>query len=161
MRPSWWTESGQIIQVNQQAENGVWLAARRAAGQAIDRLLPRRYWERHVNNRDKYFDQMTTRLMGAGLELYAVRKDGTEFPVDVMLSPIHSEEGDLVISAVRDITEQKRLQTELAETHRRLFESVEAERKLLSQELHDGPLQDLYAVALSLEGIRSTSDRRW
>jgi PAS domain S-box-containing protein len=146
--------AGVIIQVNKQAEMVFGWQREDLVGSSIDQLLPNRYQERHVQNRESYFQHMTTRLMGAGLELYANRKDGTEFPVDVMLSPIHTDDGDLVISAVRDITEQKKLQFELAETHRRLFESIEAERKLLSQELHDGPLQDLYGVALSLEGIR-------
>ncbi|MBE0697404.1 MAG: PAS domain S-box protein [Anaerolineaceae bacterium] len=147
-------QSGLIVQVNQQAEMLFGWQREDLVGGLIDRLLPIRYWERHVHNRESYFKHMTTRPMGAGLKLYAARKDGTEFPVDVMLSPIHTEEGNLVISAIRDITEQKKLQVELAETHRHLFESVEAERKALSQELHDGPLQDLYGVMLSLEEIR-------
>jgi two-component system sensor histidine kinase DegS len=88
------------------------------------------------------------------MELWAARKDKTEFPVDITLSPVRTDEGELVIGAVRDMTEQKRLQTELEETHRRLFESVEAERLLLSQELHDGPIQELYGVVLTTESIK-------
>jgi two-component system sensor histidine kinase DegS len=90
------------------------------------------------------------------MDLWAVRQDGTEFPIDIKLSPVQTDEGELVIGSIRDITEQKRLQTELEETHRRLFESIEAERLLLSQELHDGPIQELYGIELELESIKST-----
>lgn len=148
--------SGNIMQVNRQAENVFGYRRDELVGTNVERLLPQVFNRDRGQHRDRYFNQATARLMGGKMDFSALRRDGTEFPADVMLSPIQTEEGELVISAARDITEQKRLQTELAETHRRLFESVEAERRLLSQELHDGPLQDLYGVALFLEGMRAT-----
>lgn len=146
--------AGTIIQVNRQAEAVFGYQRSELIGNQIDFLLPQRYRSSHAKHRAHYFDHLVTRPMGAGLALSAVRKDGQEFPVDVMLSPVFTEEGTLVISAIRDITERKQLETDLAETHRRLFEGVEAERLLLSQELHDGPIQDLYGVSLRLEGLR-------
>jgi PAS domain S-box-containing protein len=147
--------TGAILESNKQAEVMFGYPAEELVGQRIELLIPKRFQNRHIENRALYSIESGTRQMGSGLELFACRKSGEEFPVDILLSPIYMDTGTLVLSSIRDITEQKRLQTELAETHRRLFESVEAERKMLSQDLHDGPLQDLYGVALLLEGVRS------
>jgi PAS domain S-box-containing protein len=147
--------AGKIVRVNRQAEVMFGYSRAELLGSPIDMLLPERYLHSHSHNREKFLDNMSIRPMGAGLDLYALRKDGSEFPVDIMLSPIQAEDGKLVISSIRDISAQKRLQNELAETQRILLESVETERRVLSRDLHDGPIQDLYASMLSLEGIRA------
>jgi len=146
---------GQIVRVNRQTEVIFGYQRKELVGTSVDKLLPKRLRANHGKDRALFMSDMGTRMMGAGMQLVALRKDQTEFPVDIMLSPVKTDEGDLVISAIRDMTEQRRLQTELEETHRRLFESVEAERLLLSQELHDGPIQDLYGIALQLEAVKS------
>jgi PAS domain S-box-containing protein len=148
---------GKIVRVNAQAQAIFGYKAEELLGKSIEVLLPGRYHPRHEQHRTNFFGRMSTRPMGAGLELHAVRKDGSEFPVDVMLSPVKTEEGEMVIGAVRDITEQKKLQAELAETHRRLFDSIEAERINLSQELHDGPIQELYGVVFSLTSLENNT----
>ncbi len=152
---------GNILLVNRQVEEIFGYRRDELIGKNVDMLLPSNYQGHHKGDRSRFFEEMVTRpmVMGAGMELSALRKDGVEFPVDIMLSPVKTEEGELAIAAVRDMTEQKHLQTELEETHRRLFESVEAERLQLSQELHDGPIQDLYGVALTLESIRGLIDQ--
>ena len=75
-------------------------------GQPIEMLMPARFQKDHVQHRADYMLEPRLRAMGAGLELYGRRKDGAEFPVDIMLSPITTQEGRGVIAIVRDITER-------------------------------------------------------
>ena len=147
-------QHGKIVRINQQAEA---LFGNERAGmidKTIEDLVPPRFRGGHARKRANYLGEMVTRSMGKGLELYALSKDGREFPVDIMLAPLRVQEEDLVICAIRDMTEQKRMQSELSELHRRLFESIEAERLTISQELHDGPIQELYGVAIYMESLR-------
>lgn len=146
---------GKIARVNRQAEVIFQRPREKLLGMKVEDLVPAISRGQHSGKRAKYIKSMSTRTMGAGLPLYAVREDGAEFPVDIMLSPFKTEESDLVICAIRDITEQKRLQAELEETHRRLFDSIEDERLLISQEIHDGPIQDLIALTYYLNSLRS------
>lgn len=146
-------EAGKIVRLNAQAEKIFGYSRSELLGQGIEMLLPMRHRQRHIHHRESFYRRMEVRAMGAGLDLTAIRKGGEEFPVDVMLSPIQLEEGTLVISAVRDITEQTQLQNELSELNRKLWENVEAERLFLSQELHDGPIQELYGISYSLSAL--------
>jgi PAS domain S-box-containing protein len=100
--------TGRIVLANSQAEKLFGYAAGELRGQPIEVLLPKRLRESHVGHRSSYFDQPRTRTMGAGLELYGVRKDDVEFPVEISLSPIQTEEGTLVMSAIRDISERRK-----------------------------------------------------
>ena len=85
-------------------------------GKPLEMLMPACYREEHVRHRADYFSQPAQRPMGVGLDLYGKRKDGTEFPVDIMLSPLETEGGLFGLSVIRDISERKR--TEEAVEHR-------------------------------------------
>src|SRR5260221_11752305 len=82
-------------------------------GKRIEMVMPPRFRKRHVGHQKRYMAEPRLREMGAGSELCAQRKDGSEFPVDIMLSPIVTSEGRSGIATVRDVTEHKRIEQSL------------------------------------------------
>ena len=102
--------SGLIRQANPQTEKLFGYSRSELIGKPIEVLIPERFASRHVGYRDAYLREPRTRPMGANLDLSARRQDGTEFPVDIMLSPLETEDGRLVLAVVRDITERKKVE---------------------------------------------------
>jgi len=96
------------------------------AGLPIDQLVPERFRGRHPRHRENFNVHPRTRQMGASLNLFALRKDGTEFPVDIMLRPIGTAAGPVTISFVRDTTEQRSAQEELRRQDAQLRSIIEA-----------------------------------
>jgi PAS domain S-box-containing protein len=103
-------ENGKINRVNAAAEAMFGFSRERMLGQAIEMLVPERIRDIHIAYRDRYMEDPKKRNLGAGLQLFAQRADGSKFPVDIMLSPITLEQRRLVLAVVRDITERKRVE---------------------------------------------------
>jgi PAS domain S-box-containing protein len=150
--------NGSIVRINAQVENMFGYTPGELAGQSIETLMPERYRSSHAVKREGYFFEPHTRPMGAGLELSGKRKDGTEFPVDIMLSPMDAESGNVVIAVIRDITRRKRAEEgqrvyseRLKLLSRRLMEVQEQERRNIALELHDEIGQVLTGLKLTLE----------
>lgn len=100
-------KEGRIVLINAQAEEMFGYSREELRGRSIEILMPDRYKAGHLSFRAGYFLEPRVRAMGAGLELYGLRRDGAEFPVEISLSPLETEDGVFAISAIRDITERK------------------------------------------------------
>jgi len=112
-------EDGRIVMVNEQAERTFGHAASAMVGESVEMLIPERFRDRHGRQVNDYFADPERREMGEGMELLGIRADGSEFPIEVGLSPLETSEGMLVSSVVRDITERKRAADALAEAEER------------------------------------------
>ncbi len=125
---------GWIEIVNTQAEKLFGYERSLMIGKPIELLIPERFHASHAAYRANYAVQPVTRPMGTGLELYGRRRDGSEFPVEISLSPLETEEGHLVTAAIRDVTERKQTEREVDELNaalqRRATELEVANREL-------------------------------
>ena len=153
---------GLIQLVNTQLERMFGYTRLELLGEPVEVLIPQRFRARHPGHRQHYFADPKVRPMGAGLSLRAVRRDGSEFPAEISLSPMQSSEGLLVTAAIRDVTERVRTEDTLREAKEAAEAAASAKTQFLANMSHEirTPLTALLGFAdLMLEPSLSESDR--
>ncbi|MEO8019789.1 MAG: ATP-binding protein [Pseudomonadota bacterium] len=137
--------AGKILFANDQIAHVFGHSSAEIVGSPVEVLLPERFRHRHVSHRTGYTSNVRVRPMGMGLELFGIRKDGTEFPVEISLSPITQGGDVMVAAAIRDVSERRRVEQELKEARRSAEHANLAKSRFLATASHDlrQPLQTL------------------
>lgn len=112
---------GTIVQINSQTEELFGYGRDELIGQKVELLVPENYRREHHRHRQNFAAEPKTRRMGANIDLYGRRRNGSEFPVEISLSPVSTENGTFVLSAIRDIGARKKMEEELRRAHEQLY----------------------------------------
>ncbi|MFL5753796.1 MAG: ATP-binding protein [Bacteroidia bacterium] len=130
-------DKGEIIRMNPSAEKLFGYERNELLGKRIEALIPKRYSEKHNEYRDKYGQNPHARSMGAGMDLNGMKKDGTEFPVEISLSPYSSSEGRFVIAFIVDITVRKQAEEKLKNYSTELERQVKNRTLILEEAIEE------------------------
>ncbi len=152
-------QTGTITRVNKQTQVMFGYTREELLNQKIDILIPRHLHSSHAQNFNSFFAEPHNRPMGAGLKLSAIKKDGSEFPVDIILSPLQLGGKTFVTAVVRDISERQETERKYQEAQEKLHEQQRAmdtfeERERMARELHDGIGQTLGYINMQADAVR-------
>ena len=130
-------KQGNIQSVNKQTEEMFGYLRNEIIGNKIELLMPSRFKEAHPGHRDSFSGNPRTRKMGEGMQLFAQRKNGDEFPVEISLSKIDTDEGFLVCASIRDVSNQKRIENDLNEAILKAENALKSKQQFLSNMSHE------------------------
>jgi PAS domain S-box-containing protein len=151
-------ETGQITRINPAAEKLFRYAEGELIGKRVEQLVPRRYSKTHEGHREQFTEDPHARRMGVGRDLYGLRKDGTEFPVEISLSPYNTPDGrKYTIAFIVDITQRKQAEEKLRNYSGELERQVQ-NRTLILQEAIDELEKTKKELHVALERERELSD---
>jgi PAS domain S-box-containing protein len=152
---------GCIVLVNAQTEKMFGYSRKDLLGEKVETLVPLRYRVQHVKDRRGFFEKPRVRAMGQeGKPLFGLRKDGREFPVEISLSPVETKDGYFVTSAIRDVTERKAREAQLAKAEARYRSLVEEIPAVTFMASLDGGLNELY-VSPQIEDLLGFTQQEW
>jgi PAS domain S-box-containing protein len=148
-------QRGFIQLVNSQTEKMFGYDRAEIVGQSIETLVPKRFRKKHLRHREGYYGEHPARPMGIGLDLFGLRKNGSEFPVEISLSPLKTESGLLVSAAIRDVTQRKLIEADVQKLNEDLKQrasQLEAANKEL-EAFSYSVSHDLRAPLRSIDGF--------
>jgi PAS domain S-box-containing protein len=147
---------GQIEVMNQQAEKIFGYPREQLLGQPIEQLIPARMSNTHPQSRQEYFNNPTPRVMGVGRDLFGLRQDGSEFPLEIGLAPIETEEGTKVLASIVDISERKKAE-EILKEHQHELERYNIRLSQTNKELETFAYVASHDLKSPLRGIAQLS----
>jgi len=147
---------GKIVLVNVQLEKMFGYSEAELIGKDLEILIPERFRKAHQNNVLNFFSHPRARPMGTNLEISGLRKDGSEFPADISLSPLQTDEGLLATGAIRDITERKKAESRI-ERNYHIQKAISAVLKVSLQPIPlEGQMDRVLDLILSIPGLAMT-----